>query len=178
MINNTSTKNEIIMGIDPGTRITGYGIIQKNYGSIDNRSIHNRDFSTIDFGCIRPPPKYDLHQRYLIIFNSIEQLIEKYRPTSISIETQFVKKNAQSAIKLGMARGVVIIAGTKNNIPIYEYSPKKAKNAVVGNGQASKHQIQKMVPLLLNLKNVNIPEDAADALALALCHAHQNLSLR
>ena len=160
--------SEIIMGIDPGTRVTGYGIIKK-----DNHSI-----STLDFGCIRPPAKYDLHKRYLVIFNSIEQLIEKWNPTSISIETQFVKKNVASAIKLGMARGVIIIAGARKNIPIFEYAPKKAKKAVVGSGQASKHQIQKMIQMLLNLKHVNIPEDAADALALAVCHSHQNYNIR
>ena len=160
-------KNKIIMGIDPGTIVTGYGIIQKNSNSI----------STLDFGCIRPPPKYHLHKRYLIIFNSIENLIEKYKPTSISIETQFVRKNPQIAIKLGMARGVAIIAGAKNNIPIFEYAPKKAKLAVVGNGSASKTQVQKMIQLLLNLKDINIPEDAADALALAVCHSHQQLDI-
>lgn len=160
-------KDEIIMGIDPGTRVTGYGIIKKN----------NNVISTLDFGCIRPPAKYHLHKRYLIIFNSIEELIKKYSPTSISIETQFVKNNPQTAIKLGMARGVAIIAGARNNIPIFEYAPTKAKLAVVGNGRASKGQIQDMVQLLLNLKHVKIPEDAADALALALCHSHQPINI-
>lgn len=159
---------EIIMGIDPGTRVTGFGIILKE----------SKGFSTLDFGCIRPPYKHNIHQRYLIIFNAIESLIEKYKPTSISIETQFVNKNVQSAIKLGMARGVAIIAGTKKGIPIFEYTPKKAKIAVTGNGTASKFQIQKMIQLILNLKNDTIPEDAADALALALCHAHHPKQLR
>lgn len=161
-------QDQIILGIDPGTRTTGYGIIRKNKNIL----------SPLDFGCIRPPQKYDLNKRYLIIFSSIEELIEKYNPTSISIETQFVKKNVQSAIKLGMARGVIILAGMKKNIPIFEYAPRKAKSAVVGNGQASKHQVQKMIQMLLNLKNINIPEDAADALSLAICHAHQSLTFR
>lgn len=156
---------EIILGIDPGTKVTGYGLIKKSQCSIE----------PLDFGCIRPPYKYDLHKRYLIIFDSICELIQKFNPSSMSIETQFVKKNVQSAIKLGMARGVIIIAGAKNNIPIFEYAPKKAKLSVVGHGQASKHQIQKMIQVILNIKN-NIPEDAADALALALCHAHQNIN--
>ncbi len=160
-------ENEIIMGIDPGTRVTGYGILKKGSGLL----------YPLDFGCIRPPYTYSLHQRYLIIFQSIEELILKYRPTALAIETQFVNKNVQSAIKLGMARGVSIVAAAKNNIPIYEYAPKKAKLAVVGTGRASKHQIQKMVQVLLNLKNIALPEDAADALAIALCHSHQNLKL-
>jgi crossover junction endodeoxyribonuclease RuvC len=160
-----SKSPEIIMGIDPGTIITGYGIVQKNQNST----------IPLDFGCIKPPPKYHLHQRYLIIFNAIEELIIKYKPTSMAIETQFVKKNPQIAIKLGMARGVSIIAAAKNNIPIFEYAPKKAKMAVVGNGAASKIQVQKMVQILLNLKDMKMPEDAADALALAICHSHQNI---
>lgn len=131
----------------------------------------------MDFGCIRPPYNYDLHKRYLIIFNALEELIFKYAPTAMAVETQFVNKNVQSAIKLGMARGVSIIAAARNNIPIYEYAPKKAKLAVVGNGKASKQQVQKMVQVLLNLKNITLPEDAADALAIALCHSHQNLNL-
>jgi crossover junction endodeoxyribonuclease RuvC len=163
-----SKDDEIILGIDPGTRVTGYGIIKKNKNLI----------LPLDFGCIRPPAKYDLHKRYLIIYESVFELIQKFKPSSMSIETQFVKKNVQSAIKLGMARGVIIIAGAKNNVPIYEYAPKKAKMAVVGNGKASKHQVQKMIQMILNLKNISIPEDAADALALAVCHAHQYLPCR
>ena len=152
----------IIMGIDPGTRITGYGIIKSN----------NSKMLPVDFGAIRPPPKLSLPERYLIIFNALEQLIKEYNPTAISVETQFVNKNAQSALKLGMAKGVALIAAAKNGIPIYEYAPKKAKLAVVGTGQASKHQVQQMVQLLLNLPRPPKPEDAADALSLAICHAH------
>lgn len=158
---------EIIMGIDPGTKVTGFGILKKENGVL----------SPLDFGCIRPPYNFDLHRRYLIIFNAIEALILKYSPSALAIETQFVNKNAQSAIKLGMARGVSIIAAAKNNIPIFEYAPKKAKLAVVGNGGASKEQIQKMLKVLLNLRGIDLPADAADALAIALCHSHQNPKL-
>lgn len=163
----TLKKSEIIMGIDPGTRVTGFGILKRENGFL----------YPLDFGCIRPPYNYDLHKRYLIIFNAIEELIFKYAPTAMAVETQFVNKNVQSAIKLGMARGVSIIAAARNNIPIYEYAPKKAKLAIVGNGKASKHQVQKMVQMHLNLKNITLPEDAADALAIAICHSHQNLNL-
>lgn len=156
------SEDATILGIDPGTRITGYGVIG-----------HRRlNLEVIDFGCIRPPTDLDAPQKYLIIFNAIESLIDRYKPDAISVETQFVYKNVQSAIKLGMARGVVLLAAAKRNIPIYEYTPKKAKLAVVGNGSASKEQVQKMVQLLLKLPIKPQPEDAADALALAICHAN------
>lgn len=157
---------EVILGIDPGTRVTGYGII----------GLKN-EIEIIDFGCIRPPSKLALHQRYLIIFESIEKLIKNYSPTSIAVEAQFVKKNAQSAIKLGMAKGMALLAAAKNNIPIFEYAPKKAKLAVVGSGRASKYQVQKMLQIVLKLPRVPTPEDAADALALAICHAHVQRTL-
>ncbi|MES2345722.1 MAG: crossover junction endodeoxyribonuclease RuvC [Chlamydiota bacterium] len=150
---------ETILGIDPGTRITGYGIVKAGK-------------QVLDFGCIRPPLKLSIHERYLFIFNGIEYLIERYAPTAVAIETQFVCKNPQSAMKLGMARGVAILAATRKNIPVFEYAPKKAKLAVVGNGAASKQQVQKMIQLLLSLSTPPEPEDAADALAIALCHAH------
>ena len=152
----------IILGIDPGTCVTGYGVI--SYG--------HKEQQVLDFGCIRPPSKTALSKRYLIIFEGLSALIEKYSPDVVSIETQFVYKNPSSAIKLGMARGMGILAAAKNEIPIYEYAPKKAKLAVVGNGSASKLQVQKMIQVLFGLKDLPEPEDAADALALALCHGH------
>jgi crossover junction endodeoxyribonuclease RuvC len=152
----------IIIGIDPGTRVTGYGIIQ----------LEGTSFTAIDYGCVRPPPSLKLSDRYLILFNAMEELIEKYRPQALAVETQFVQKNIQSAIKLGMARGIAVIAAKKKGIPVFEYAPTKAKLAVVGNGRASKQQVQGMIKLLLNLPEPPTPEDAADALALAICHAH------
>lgn len=155
-------KKEIILGIDPGTRITGYGVIQ-----ISNAPV------ALDFGCIRPPPTHSLEQRYKIIFESIEALIEQYSPTLIAVESQFVLKNVQSAIKLGMAKGMVLLAAARKNIPVLEFAPKKAKQAVVGNGSASKSQVQRMIQTLLRLPVMPEPEDAADALALAICASHQ-----
>lgn len=161
----TSHSNEaqIILGIDPGTRITGYGIIR-----IGNKP----QFEPLDFGCIRPPIHLSAPARYLALFESLETLLENYLPNAVAVETQFVYKNVQSAIKLGMARGVVLLAAAKRNIPIYEYAPKKAKLAVVGSGSASKEQVQKMIQFLLRLPVLPEPEDAADALALAICHAN------
>jgi crossover junction endodeoxyribonuclease RuvC len=153
---------KIILGIDPGTRITGYGIIR----------VLNNSFEPIDYGCIRPPATLPLEQRYRIIFESIEQLIEKYKPEAIAVESQFVLKNPQSTIKLGMAKGMALLAAARKNIPICEYAPTKAKLAVVGNGSASKSQVQRMIASILKLPTLPEPEDAADALALAICHAN------
>jgi crossover junction endodeoxyribonuclease RuvC len=153
----------IILGIDPGTKISGFGVIESQ----------GQAFKALDFGCIRPPADYALPDRYLVIFNSVDALLTKYRPEALVVETQFVKHNVQSAIKLGMARGAVMIAAARQQIPIYEYAPTKAKLAVVGNGRASKLQVQVMVQKLLRLPDPPHPEDAADALALAICHAHQ-----
>jgi crossover junction endodeoxyribonuclease RuvC len=155
-------ESSIILGIDPGTRITGYGFIK----------ILDGKYHVIDFGCIRPPTQLDSAQRYLALFTALEQLIETYKPDAVAIETQFVYKNVQSALKLGMARGVATLAASRKHIPVFEYAPTKAKLAVVGSGTASKQQVQKMIQLLLRLPLPPEPEDAADALALALCHAH------
>lgn len=162
MNRNEQNKTNIIIGIDPGTNITGYGII----------NIDSFNYQALDYGCIRPPSNLKITDRYLIIYNSLEHLLDLHKPQVLAIETQFVHKNVQSAIKLGMARGVVIVAAKRRGISVVEYSPTKAKRAVSGNGHASKIQVQGMVQKLLNLKNLPEPEDAADALALALCHAH------
>ena len=153
----------IILGVDPGTIVTGYGLI---------RQTEDGKWEPLDFGCICPPRKLKTHQRYLVIFEGIDYLLDKYRPQAVSVETQFVYKNVQSALKLGMARGSVMIAAAKRGIEVFEYAPTKAKLAVVGNGGASKFQVQKMVQIQLKLSQMPEPTDAADALALALCHAH------
>lgn len=157
------TKDRVILGIDPGSSVTGFGVIKQSKAKI----------SVLDFGAIRPPKSYDLGQKYLVIFEGVEELIKKYKPDAVSIETQFVYKNAQSALKLGMAKGSAVVACAKYAVPTFEYAPKKAKLAVVGTGSASKYQVQKMMQMLLNLSKPPTPEDAADALALALCHAYQ-----
>jgi crossover junction endodeoxyribonuclease RuvC len=155
------TDANIILAIDPGTKVSGYGVI----------SIQDHHYIPLDYGCIRPPPRFKLSERYLVIFDSIEELIEKYQPAVLVVEMQFMYKNAQSALKLGMARGAVMIAAKKKGLPIFEYAPTVAKRAVVGNGRASKYQVQGMVQKILKLTSPPQPEDAADALALAICHA-------
>ncbi len=152
----------IILGIDPGTRVTGYGIILH----------HPHKSIALDFGCIRPPAKASSSKRYHIIFEAIEELICLHKPQALSVESQFMHKNALSAMKLGMAKAMAILAAERAGIPIFEYAPRKAKKAVVGTGSASKYQVQKMIQTLLNLEDLPTPDDAADALALALCHAH------
>lgn len=153
--------HSIIIGIDPGTVVTGYGIIKKEGSKC----------LTLDYGCIRPPVRNKLSERYLIIFDCIEELLIKYQPHVLVVESQYVKNNVQSALKLGMAKGVIIVAAKKRGIPVFEYFPTEAKRAVVGNGKASKRQVQKMIQMLLNLTEIP-PEDAADALSLALCHSN------
>ncbi|MDP1607851.1 MAG: crossover junction endodeoxyribonuclease RuvC [Chlamydiales bacterium] len=155
--------HQIILGIDPGTRITGYGLIRK--------MAHT--YEPIDFGCIRPPADLPLHERYKIIFDGVEKIIGQYQPTAIAVESQFVMKNVLSALKLGMAKGMILLAAARHKIPLFEYAPKRAKQAVVGTGGASKLQVQKMIQTLLRLPKLPQPEDAADALALAICCAHE-----
>lgn len=152
----------IILGIDPGTLVTGYGLI----------SVNHNCYTLIDFGCIRPPAKLKLSERYHIIASGVSQIIERHRPSALSVETQFVAKNVQSTLKLGMACGVVIVTAKQKGVSVYQYSPSTAKKAVVGRGGASKAQVQAQVQLLLGLKCLPEPADAADALALAICHAH------
>lgn len=154
-------KTRLILGIDPGTRVTGYGLVR-----VDER----RRFSVVDYGCIRPPAAESLTIRYRIIYRAVEELIVKYNPEAVAVETQYIHKNSQSGIKLGMARGVVLLAASLREIPVFEYAPSRAKKAVVGVGSASKQQVRGMVQRLLSLSRLPEPEDAADALALAICH--------
>ena len=158
----TSKGQKNILGIDPGTLVTGYGVVAVN---------EKRHFTALDYGCIRPPRSLPLTGRYRIIFRAIETLLDRYSPEAVSVETQYIHRNPQSGIKLGMARGVIILAAALREIPVFEYAPSRAKCAVVGNGRASKGQVQAMVQRLLRLSKLPQPEDAADALALAICHS-------
>lgn len=156
----------LVMGVDPGTARTGFSIVEQK----------ERFFHAIDYGIIAPCKKLPLSKRYYTIFESLEVLLERHKPQALSVETQFVYKNVQSALKLGMARGAALIAAAKKGIPVFEYSPNKAKSAVVGNGKASKKQVQQMVKVLLHLDKVPA-EDIADSLALAICHLQARNSL-
>jgi crossover junction endodeoxyribonuclease RuvC len=150
------------LGVDPGTIVTGYGVIESTGPSWRVR----------DHGIISPPSSQRLSQRYLLIHEGIQQLIHLYHPDGIAVETQYVAKNPSSAIKLGIARGMVILAAAQHQIPLFEYTPSRVKQAVTGNGRASKEQVQYMMLRLLNLAEAPKHFDVTDALAVALCHAH------
>lgn len=155
------TDKKIFIGIDPGTRITGYGIVEQVSGH----------FRPLDFGCIRPPPTAPLSERYAIIFDSLEQILTRFNPDEMALETQFIHKNAQSALKLGIAMGCALIAAKRRGLKVFGYSPREVKRAITGTGKASKEQIQITLQRYLSLKTLPEPQDAADALAIAICHA-------
>ncbi|MEI6883661.1 MAG: crossover junction endodeoxyribonuclease RuvC [Bacteroidota bacterium] len=155
---------KIILGIDPGTTIMGYGII----------SIKANTLSMIAFGVLKLD-KYDDHPlRLKIIFEKTLSLIDQYHPDELAIEAQFFGKNVQSMLKLGRAQGVAIAAALYRTIPIFEYSPRKIKQSITGKGSASKEQVAAMLQRLLTLKEPVESLDAADALAVAVCHHFQN----
>ncbi|MFA8344072.1 MAG: crossover junction endodeoxyribonuclease RuvC [Rhodothermaceae bacterium] len=151
----------IILGIDPGTRCTGFGIIQYK----------NNSFRYISSGVIRPSAKEEIPLRLKKIYSEITSLISLYHPDQFSIETAFYGQNAQAALKLGQARGVSLLAAVNNGIPVTEYSPREIKKAVVGNGSSTKEQVLFMIQTILNLKSQNLILDESDALAIAVCHA-------
>ena len=152
-----------ILGIDPGSRITGYGVIET-----DGRSV-----KYLDSGCIRTRQDA-MPDRLRIIFDSVRTLVITHRPDVLAIESVFMHRNAGSALKLGHARSAAICACVIDDITVGEYSPREIKLAIVGKGSAAKEQVQHMVTHLLNL-NDTPQEDAADALAVALCHSHTRL---
>jgi len=155
----------IILGIDPGSRITGYGVIQQK----GNQCIY------LASGCIRT--KGDtLAPKLNMIFNGIAEVIQQYNPSEFAIEQVFMAKNPDSALKLGQARGAAIVAATQSDLYVCEYSARQIKQAVVGRGAASKEQVQSMVMQILKLSG-RPQADAADGLAVAICHAHTAQSL-
>lgn len=148
---------QVILGVDPGSVVTGYGVITLG-------------MTPIDYGCIRPPRGERLSIRRRIIFDAIEHLIQSHRPVAMAVESQYVRDNPRTAITLGMVTGIVILAASRHDIPIYEYPPSRPKKAVGAGGQATKEQVAEMVRRLLHLKERPSPPDAADALAIAICH--------
>lgn len=150
-----------VLGIDPGTLVTGWGLIEEK----SNRLVH------LDNGGIFPPKGRPLTDRVHHIYLQIKLLLEKYCPHAVALEDIFVAKNASSALKLGHARGAAMIASSEADIPLFEYSANQVKMSVTGYGHAGKEQIQKMVKSLLKLPGVPFA-DAADALAVAICHTH------
>lgn len=157
----------VILGIDPGYAIVGYGLI--NYEK-------NR-FSVIDYGAITTQAKTPFNQRLRIIYSDMMQLIEKYKPEAMAIEKLFYNTNAKTVIDVAQARGVIMLSAEINHIPAFEYTPLQVKQSVVGYGRAEKKQVQEMTRVILNLEKIPKPDDTADALAMAICHAHSSGSL-
>ena len=157
----------VILGIDPGYAIVGYGVI---------RYEKNR-FSVIDYGAITTEAKTAFNQRLHIIFNDMIALIEKYKPEAMAIEKLFYNTNAKTVIDVAQARGVIMLAAQLNGVDAFEYTPLQVKQSVVGYGRAEKKQVQEMTRVILNLEKIPKPDDTADALAMAICHAHSSGSL-
>ncbi len=155
----------IIVGFDPGLATLGYGVIKK-----DNKSKPEM----IDYGIISTPKDENLAVRLCMLEKGVKQVIDSFKPDEIAIEELFFAKNVKTAISVAHARGVILLTANKECGKIYEYTPLQIKQALTGYGRADKNQIQQMVKTFLNLKSIPRPDDAADALAVALCHAQTN----
>ena len=154
----------IIIGVDPGYAIVGIGVVEYN----GNR------FRPLEYGAITTPAGMPTVDRLKKIYDEMTLLIDKYQPDAVAIEELFFNSNQKTAINVAQARGVILVSVTNRSVPIFEYTPLQVKQSVTGYGRADKGQIQQMVKTLLNLNVIPKPDDAADGLALAICHAHSN----
>ena len=157
----------VILGIDPGYGLIGYGVLNKEGNKLD----------VIDYGAISTPKDMPMSKRLEIIYESMLMLIDKYKPVEVGIEKLYWGRNITTAIPVPQARGVIILALQQRGVKIYEYTPLQVKSALVGTGRAEKAQVQYMVKTLLNLQKIPRPDDAADALAMAICHTQTNHKL-
>ena len=155
-----------ILGIDPGIRCTGYGLI-----SIDGGQPH-----LVDYGTIKPPPAATMGERLAVIYDDLDQLIDMTHPDEFAIEEAFHGVNARSALILGQSRGAALVCAAHHHLPIGQYAPRRVKIATTGSGRATKEQVQFMVQRILGIDQPPTPLDASDALAVAICH-HQTLRL-
>jgi crossover junction endodeoxyribonuclease RuvC len=153
----------IVLGIDPGTLVTGFGVIERTRNTI----------RLLDCGSIKNSGEVSMPLRLKKIYTGLQQVIRRFHPDEFAIESAFYGKNVQSALKLGHARGVSILAAVEEEIPTTEYSPREVKRAIVGSGAASKEQVAFMVKSLLGLTNAKMLHDTSDALAIAICHAQR-----
>lgn len=156
-----------ILGIDPGYGITGFGVIEAQRNSLQ----------LIKCGAITTPPNSDFNWRLSVIYNDMQQLLMMAKPDAVAIEELFFGQNVTTGIKVAQARGVILLAVQQAGVQIFEYKPMQVKQAVVGYGSATKHQVMDMTKRLLHLDAVPKPDDAADAVAIALCHARSSTSL-
>lgn len=150
-----------ILGLDPGLAILGFGIIDTNYS----------EFKLVDYGIINTEPDFSFDDRLKILYDDLIFLIDRYKPDEVAMEELFFAKNVKTAIKVAHARGVQILACKNSNLPIFEYTPMQVKQSITGYGRSEKREIQLMVKKFLNMSNIPKPDDAADALAISICHA-------
>lgn len=154
----------IIMGIDPGIAILGYGILD----------LEGNKYKIIDYGALTTESDVPMPDRLTCLYNGLSLLLNKYKPDAYAIEELFFNKNIKTALTVGHARGIAILAASILGIPIFEYTPLQVKQAIVGYGRADKKQIQQMVKMLLRLNETPKPDDVADALAVAICHGNSS----
>lgn len=153
---------QMVMGIDPGTATTGYGLIQEDEGNLE----------CAGFGVVITPAGEPMEARLQLIYRDLSEVIEQHQPSTVAVEKLFFHRNVTSAMAVGQGRGVALLAIAHRGLRAAEYSPLEVKQAVTGYGKASKSQVQLMVRALLNLEDIPRPDDAADALAVAICHVH------
>ncbi len=151
-----------IIGIDPGYAIVGFGVIEYN----------RAQFSVIDYGAVTTPAGMDFNSRLLEIYNDLCYILDKFKPDYLAIERLYFTSNQKTAIDVAQARGIVLLAARQRNIDIFEYTPLQVKQSVTGYGKAIKKQVQEMTTRILKLNEIPKPDDTADALAIAICHAH------
>jgi crossover junction endodeoxyribonuclease RuvC len=156
-----------ILGVDPGTIVLGYGLIESNRDEME----------LVHFGAIRCDARSDMSERLFFLHTEFSSVVRSFAPDVMAVETPFVGENVKSALAIGKAQAIVLLIAAQNKIPIYEYSPRQIKQHVADYGASSKEQIQEMVKMLLDLDEIPQPSDAADALAVAICHLREN-SLR
>ena len=156
----------IILGIDPGYAIVGWGVLEYSGNS----------FKTLGYGSIQTPAHTDAVSRLLEIYRGMKAVIEKYKPAQMAVEELFFNTNSKTAIMVAQARGVILLSARLMGVEVFEYTPLQVKQAVVGYGRAEKKQVIDMVTSILNLKAPPKPDDTADALAIAVCHAHSGCS--
>jgi len=157
----------VILGIDPGVATIGFGLIRAERGKN----------TLLQYGVITTPPGIPLSERLVQIYDDMQQLIETFRPDEMAVEELFFSKNITTGISVAHGRGVILLAAEKQGIPVFEYTPMQVKQSVVGYGKAEKKQVMLMTQRLLGMKEIPRPDDAADALALAICHSRAATSL-
>ena len=153
-----------ILGIDPGIAIVGFGVVEYS----------NNKFEVVEYGAVTSLANIPMPQRLKLVYDDMSYIVDKYKPDEMAIEELFFNTNSKTVIYVSQARGVLILSAANKGVPVYEYTPLQVKQAVVGYGRAEKKQVQLMVKSILNMREIPKPDDAADALAIAVCHAHSS----